>query len=103
MVTKNSHHDGGFLVQWIGIDDERAIEPALRGEHVANLLNGPGAEALDFAIGPTGLMRLFDSGLGPPELEAARRRAKSASQATLNGLPTNAPVVGRQQRDFEGW
>ena len=56
-----SLHGGGFLVQWIGIDDERAIEPALRGGHIANLLNGPGAEALDFATGPTGVMRLFDS------------------------------------------
>jgi hypothetical protein len=43
-----SLHGGGFLVQWIGIDDERAIEPALRGGHIANLLNGPEAEALRF-------------------------------------------------------
>ena len=49
------------MVQWIGIDDEGSIEPTLRGEHVGNLLKGPGAEKLNFDTGPSGAMRLFDS------------------------------------------
>jgi Immunity protein 21 len=51
----------GFLVQWIGIDDERLIEPALRSQEVENLLEGPSAERLEFDTGPSGAMWLIDA------------------------------------------
>lgn len=51
----------GFLVQWIGIDDEKLIEPALRSQEVQNILQGPSAEQLEFGTGPSGAMWLIDA------------------------------------------
>jgi Immunity protein 21 len=57
----NAAGHGGFLVQWIGVDDEQQIEPALQSEALARLLGSPEAETIEFHVGATGRMRLFDS------------------------------------------
>lgn len=57
----NAAGHGGFLVQWIGVDDEQQIETALRSEELAKLLLSPEAETVEFDAGTTGMMRLFDS------------------------------------------
>jgi hypothetical protein len=56
----NLVHDGGFLVQWLGIDDEQRIEPILRSEQLMQLLRAP-EEVVEFHTGESGTMRLFDS------------------------------------------
>jgi hypothetical protein len=57
----NPLHEGGFLVQRLGVDDEKLIEPTLNNPALANLLEAPDAEAIEFHTGPSGAMRLFDS------------------------------------------
>jgi hypothetical protein len=37
----NGRRDEGFLVQWLGVDDERLIEPALREPQLRDLLHRP--------------------------------------------------------------
>ncbi|PJG56588.1 hypothetical protein CVM73_03275 [Bradyrhizobium forestalis] len=53
--------DGGFLVQWLGVDDERLIEPALRTPQMRDLLESSGAERLEFETGASGAMWLIDA------------------------------------------
>jgi hypothetical protein len=57
----NAAGHGGFLVQWLGVDDEQQIESALQSEELARLLGSPDAETVEFHVGATGRMRLFDS------------------------------------------
>jgi hypothetical protein len=57
----NTHQDGGILVQWIGVDDEASIADVLAGKEVANVLDGPSAEEVEFSTSPSGVLRLFDS------------------------------------------
>jgi hypothetical protein len=56
----NLIHDGGVLVQWLGINDEQLIEPILRSEQLMQLLRAP-EEVVEFHTGAGGTMRLFDS------------------------------------------
>lgn len=53
--------ESGFLVQWIGIDDEQLIEPALRSQEMQNLLEGSLGERLEFDTGPSGAMWLINA------------------------------------------
>ena len=53
------HKSGGFLVQWIGVDDEASIRVALEGAELA--FKSPSAEQVEFSTGPSGVLRLFDS------------------------------------------
>jgi hypothetical protein len=57
------NHDqvSGFLVQWLGVDDETSLHVTLRAREVANVLESPNAEEVEFRTGPSGLLRLFDS------------------------------------------
>ncbi|MCK1683167.1 hypothetical protein IVA87_28155 [Bradyrhizobium sp. 147] len=57
----NDHADGGFLVQWIGVDDERLIEPALRTPQLRDLLEGSAAEQLEWETAASGKMWLIDA------------------------------------------
>lgn len=57
----NDRGDGGFLVQRIGIDDERLIEPALLTPELRCVLESPEAERLEFETGASGLMWLMDA------------------------------------------
>jgi hypothetical protein len=57
----NAAGHSGFLVQWIGVDDEQQIESALQSEELASLLVSPDAETIEFHVGAPGRMRLFDS------------------------------------------
>lgn len=57
----NDRGDGGFLVQWLGVDDERLIEPALRTPQLRRVLQSPDAERLEFETGASGLMWLMDA------------------------------------------
>ena len=56
-----SNCDGGFLIQWIGIDNEDDIKPALQSRDLAGVLGGPRAQEIEFSTGPSGVMHLFDS------------------------------------------
>jgi hypothetical protein len=52
--------EGGFLIQWLGIEDESEIDRVLgRTELVGALAET--IHRVEFSIGPSGLMRLFDS------------------------------------------
>jgi hypothetical protein len=53
--------DGGFLVQWLGVDDERLIEPVLRSTALKCLLESSTAELLEFETGFSGTMWLIDA------------------------------------------
>jgi hypothetical protein len=53
--------DTGFLVQWLGVDDERLIEPALRSPQLRGTLKSSNAECLEFETGPSGAMSLIDA------------------------------------------
>ncbi|WP_342711245.1 Imm21 family immunity protein [Bradyrhizobium sp. B124] len=53
--------DGGFLVQWIGVDDERLIEPALRTPQLRDILGSSDAERLELETGASGTMWLIDA------------------------------------------
>ena len=55
------HNSGGYLVQWIGVDDEASIRAVLSGAEIANVLADPRAEEVEFSTGPSGVLRLFDS------------------------------------------
>jgi Immunity protein 21 len=57
----NASGRGGVLVQWIGVDDEQRIDIVLQSEELASLLASPDVETVDFDVGATGRMRLFDS------------------------------------------
>jgi hypothetical protein len=43
-----SNCDGGFLIQWIGIDNEDDIKPALQSRDLAGVLGGPRAQKIEF-------------------------------------------------------
>jgi hypothetical protein len=51
----------GFLVQWLGVDDEQLIDPALKTSKLRNDLDGPDAERLVFETGASGVMWLIDA------------------------------------------
>jgi hypothetical protein len=53
--------EGGFLVQWLGVDDENLIEPALRSKDMPKIFSASKAETFEFHTGPSGAMRLFDA------------------------------------------
>ncbi|MGJ4927210.1 Imm21 family immunity protein [Bradyrhizobium sp. HKCCYLS2038] len=53
--------DRGFLVQWLGVDDERLIGPALQTSQLRADLDGPEAERLEFETGVSGVMWLIDA------------------------------------------
>lgn len=53
--------DEGFLVQWLGVDDERLIESALRAPELRHLLESSNAERLEFETGVSGAMWLIDA------------------------------------------
>jgi hypothetical protein len=83
----NTRNDGGFLVQWIGIDKEDDIESSLRTREMADLLASGNTEEIEFSTGASGLMRLIDSvdpgnelksGSEAIELEPGRYRMRAA-------------------------
>jgi hypothetical protein len=53
--------DGGYLVQWLGVDDERLIELALHARELRDHLDSSDAERLEFETGASGAMRLMDA------------------------------------------
>jgi Immunity protein 21 len=53
--------EAGFLVQWLGVDDERLIEPLVRSDDVQQMLASPDTEKLEFLTGPSGPLRLIDA------------------------------------------
>jgi hypothetical protein len=53
--------DRGFLVQWLGVNDERLIEPALHAPQLRDLLESSSAERLEFETGASGAMWLIDA------------------------------------------
>jgi hypothetical protein len=57
----NGQGDRGFLVQWLGVDDERLIEPALHAPQLRDDLEGSNAERLNFETGASGAMWLMDA------------------------------------------
>jgi len=57
----NGQGDGGSLVQWIGVDDERLIEPALHRPQLRDMLESSDAERLQFEMGASGTMWLMDA------------------------------------------
>lgn len=57
----NDQGDGGFLVQWIGVDDERLIEPALGTLQLRDILESSDAERLELETGASGTMWLIDA------------------------------------------
>ena len=83
----NPIDDSGFLVQWLGIDDEESIEPALRSEAVASLLGSPDAETLEFETGPSGKMRLFDSAYMGDDVFGSQLRPKLIDSELLRLKP----------------
>ena len=48
-------------MQWLAADDEANIGDVLRSRELANALESPGAEEVEFSTGASGLLRLFDS------------------------------------------
>jgi len=57
----NGQGNGGFLVQWLGVDDERLIEPALHTPQLRDILESSDAERLEFETGSSGAMWLIDA------------------------------------------
>jgi hypothetical protein len=57
----NDRGDGGFLVQWLGVDDERLIAPALHAPQLRDILQSSDAERLEFETGASGTMWLMDA------------------------------------------
>ncbi|XUM23238.1 Imm21 family immunity protein [Bradyrhizobium oligotrophicum S58] len=57
----DGRNDCGFLVQWIGVDDERLIDLALRALLLRDDLCGSDAERLEFETGASGVMWLIDA------------------------------------------
>jgi hypothetical protein len=64
--------DGGFLVQWIGADDEGLIEPALHTPKLRDDLASSGAEQLGFETGASGAMWLIDASDRGDDLRSER-------------------------------
>lgn len=52
---------GGYLVQWIGIDDERCIVPALQSKKFKALLHGADAEHKVLEVGDPGKLRVIQA------------------------------------------
>jgi hypothetical protein len=68
----NTHQDGGgILVQWLGVNDEASIADVLAGKEVANVLDGPSAEEVEFSTSASGVLRLFDSAERGDKLKSA--------------------------------
>lgn len=59
--SDDGHDDRGFLVQWLGVDDERLIEPALNTLLLRDHLESSNAEQLEFETGASGAMLLIDA------------------------------------------
>lgn len=57
----NDQGNGGYLVQWLGVDDERLIEPALHTPQLRGILESSEAEWLEFETGASGVMWLMDA------------------------------------------
>lgn len=57
----NGQGDRGFLVQWLGVDDERLIESALHAQQLRDHLESSNAERLEFETGVSGAMWLIDA------------------------------------------
>jgi hypothetical protein len=57
----NGQDDGGSLVQWLGVDDERLIELALHTPQLRDILESSDAERLEFETGASGAMWLIDA------------------------------------------
>ncbi|MBO9467928.1 hypothetical protein J7443_22040 [Tropicibacter sp. R15_0] len=53
--------DGGFLVQWLGIDDEAEILPALRSPQMTELLASDKAEKCTITVKEPGALRLLQA------------------------------------------
>lgn len=53
--------DRGHFVQWLGVDDERLIDLALRAPQLRDDLCGADAERLEFKTGTSGVMWLIDA------------------------------------------
>jgi hypothetical protein len=65
--------DRGFLVQWIGVDDERLIEPALQTPQLREHLESSEAERLEFETGACGAMWLIDASDRGDDLQGAHQ------------------------------
>lgn len=86
----NGQGDGGSLVQWLGVDDERLIEPALHTPQLRDSLESPSAERLEFETGHSGAMWLIDasergSGLRNNHQALALRPARYLVKAAYYG------------------
>jgi hypothetical protein len=57
----NGQDERGFLVQWLGVDDEQLIEPALHTPELRDNLESSSAERLEFETGASGAMWLIDA------------------------------------------
>jgi hypothetical protein len=64
----------GYFVQWVGIDNEALIAPALQTAQLAGLLAAPDAETLEFELFPPGNLILFDSAESGNRIRGAWRR-----------------------------
>lgn len=53
--------DGGFLVQWLGIDDEAEILPALLSPQMPELLASDKAEQCTITVKEPGALRLLQA------------------------------------------
>jgi hypothetical protein len=53
--------DRGFLVQWLGVDDERLVQLASNTQKLRDDLGSPKAEHLKFETGASGVMGLIDA------------------------------------------
>lgn len=53
--------DGGYLVQWLGVDDETEILPALRSKKLEELASSDRAEHISIKIHEPGEMRVIQA------------------------------------------
>jgi len=67
----NVYQDGGILVQLIAVNDEASIANVLAGKEVADVLDGPRAEEVEFSASASGILRLFDSSETGDKLQSA--------------------------------
>jgi hypothetical protein len=67
----------GYFVQWVGIDDEALISPALQTAELARLFAAPDAETLEFEVLPPGNLILFDSVESGGEIRSCLRRLQT--------------------------
>jgi Immunity protein 21 len=65
----------GHFVQWVGIDDEALIAPALQTVQLAQSLAAPDAETLEFDVAPPGSLILFDSAETGRDMRACLKRS----------------------------